>query len=306
MHPPLGGRWHCIPHDPSTSCANCGRECLCGLSAARFTTLYRRGGAGGKRVVDAFPKCVARGPGPRRTADGTGRHQLLRHLWTPAGGRAVIPPTSVFPTLQAWCRAGAPVRGSRLRHAPGARPGGPPDSPRARLLRPGPGAPCRAGGGGSTRATGPTASTRPRPTPPSDPVCRLTRTSDSTWSASTSRSNFSAGSTRRKGWGSSSGRTCHDGHRQDTRRRGPHPVGGRVPRGHRPAPQLALRGHVGEPERGLGAARAGQDRRRGEGVRPVTAGQQFGLLSPVNEGDSYGSRRGVFCFVAECPPGVLR
>lgn len=74
MHPPLGGRWHCIPHDPSTSCANCGRECLCGLSAARFTTLYRRGGAGGKRVVDAFPKYVARGPGPgapRAGPDGT-------------------------------------------------------------------------------------------------------------------------------------------------------------------------------------------------------------------------------------------
>jgi hypothetical protein len=30
------------------------------------------------------------------------------------------------------------------------------------------------------------------------------------------------------------------------------------------------------------------------------------FLPLVNEGDSYGSRRGVFCFVADCPPGVLR
>ncbi|WP_405639579.1 hypothetical protein [Streptomyces sp. NBC_00019] len=30
------------------------------------------------------------------------------------------------------------------------------------------------------------------------------------------------------------------------------------------------------------------------------------FLLLVNEEDSYGSRRGVFCFTADCPPGVLR
>ncbi|MFE9920742.1 nucleotidyl transferase AbiEii/AbiGii toxin family protein [Streptomyces sp. NPDC005774] len=30
------------------------------------------------------------------------------------------------------------------------------------------------------------------------------------------------------------------------------------------------------------------------------------FLPLVNEGDSYGSRRGGFCFIADCPPGELR
>ncbi|MFG2025613.1 hypothetical protein [Streptomyces sp. NPDC048825] len=32
----------------------------------------------------------------------------------------------------------------------------------------------------------------------------------------------------------------------------------------------------------------------------------LGFLPLVNEGGSYGSRRGVFCFTADCPPGELR
>ncbi|GGK62263.1 hypothetical protein GCM10010094_23610 [Streptomyces flaveus] len=35
-------------------------------------------------------------------------------------------------------------------------------------------------------------------------------------------------------------------------------------------------------------------------------GTVLDFLPLVNEGDSYGSRRGVFCFTADCPPGVLR
>jgi hypothetical protein len=34
--------------------------------------------------------------------------------------------------------------------------------------------------------------------------------------------------------------------------------------------------------------------------------QRLGFLFLVDQEDSYGSRRGVFCVIADCPPGVLR
>ena len=38
-----------------------------------------------------------------------------------------------------------------------------------------------------------------------------------------------------------------------------------------------------------------------------TLDTELDFLPPlVNEGDSYGSRRGVFCFIADCLPGELR
>lgn len=49
------------------------------------------------------------------------------------------------------------------------------------------------------------------------------------------------------------------------------------------------------------------DLRREHGLSlPVE--QLYDLTSSplLKEGDSYGSRRGVFCFIADCPPGVLR
>ncbi len=59
----------------------------------------------------------------------------------------------------------------------------------------------------STRASGRTGSTPRRPTPPSPSTCRSTRTWASTWCASTSRSNRSAGSTTPTGSACWSGRT---------------------------------------------------------------------------------------------------
>jgi GntR family transcriptional regulator / MocR family aminotransferase len=44
------------------------------------------------------------------------------------------------------------------------------------------------------------------------------------------------------------------------------------------------------------------------GISPAQLRQAFeiDILLLVSEGDSYGSRRGFFCFVADCPPGELR
>ncbi len=45
----------------------------------------------------------------------------------------------------------------------------------------------------------------------------------------------------------------------------------------------------------------------GTGRRPAESrGDRVGILPLMDEGDSYGSRRGVFCFVADCLPGELR
>jgi hypothetical protein len=41
-------------------------------------------------------------------------------------------------------------------------------------------------------------------------------------------------------------------------------------------------------------------------IQPAGQDPLFDFLPLVNEGDSYGSRRGVFCFIVDCPPGVLR
>ncbi len=58
------------------------------------------------------------------------------------------------------------------------------------------------------------------------------------------------------------------------RRGGQSPVGERVQGADRPAPQLAVGGALGGPERGLGPARPGRGGRHGEEVRPEPAGRQ--------------------------------
>ena len=39
---------------------------------------------------------------------------------------------------------------------------------------------------------------------------------------------------------------------------------------------------------------------------PTAVLTDLDFLPLLKEGDSYGLRRGVFCFIADCPPGVLR
>lgn len=38
----------------------------------------------------------------------------------------------------------------------------------------------------------------------------------------------------------------------------------------------------------------------------MSQGRSLDFLPLLKEGDSYGSRRRGFCFIADCPPGVLR
>ena len=70
--------------------------------------------------------------------------------------------------------------------------------------------------------------------------------------------------------------------------------------------EWSFRGRVAGGERDGGGERGEYRDARERGG--AGQGEPFGLdfLPLVNEGDSYGSRRRSFCFIADCPPGELR